>query len=380
MLSKIFTTVALAASLVSAQTFTDCDPTKRDDCPNPKAVGSKPVDIDFRKGANSFFKLADGTSLKYDNELGAVFSISKETEAPTISSNKYIFFGQVDVTVRAARGVGVVTSFVLQSDDLDEIDWEWLGGDATQVQTNYFSKGCTETYDRGGFSPVADPINQFHTYTIKWTPEQLDWIIDGTVVRTLKNTGVEGCSGYPQSPMQIKLGTWVAGRSNAPQGTIDWAGGLTDFKDAPFEGYYQSLHIEDYMGGRGAKEATEYHYTDLSGKWQSIKVVNNGEEVGGDDETTSKKTSSTAKPTSTKSTSSHTASRTTLTTVSSSASRTSHSSTVTPSSTSGPTSTTGNEVDNTTSASTSLSTGAAPTMAGNMAAMGAAALLGFLAL
>lgn len=29
MLSKIFTTVALAASLVSAQTFTDCDPTKR---------------------------------------------------------------------------------------------------------------------------------------------------------------------------------------------------------------------------------------------------------------------------------------------------------------------------------------------------------------
>ncbi|KAK4249425.1 glycoside hydrolase [Corynascus novoguineensis] len=382
MLSKIFTTVALAASLVSAQTFTDCDPTKRDDCPNPKAVGSKPVDIDFRQGANSFFKLADGTSLKYDNELGAVFSISKETEAPTISSKKYIFFGQVDVTVRAARGVGVVTSFVLQSDDLDEIDWEWLGGDATQVQTNYFSKGCTETYDRGGFSGVADPINQFHTYTIKWTPEQLDWIIDGTVVRTLKNTGVEGCAGYPQSPMQIKLGTWVAGRSDAPQGTIDWAGGRTDFKDAPFEGYYQSLHIEDYMGGRGAKEATEYHYTDRSGKWQSIKVVNNGEDAGGDDDTTttSKKTSSTAKPTSTKSTSSHTASRTTLTTVSSSASRTSHSSTVTPSSTSGPTSTTNNEVDSTTSASTSLSTGAAPTMAGNMAAMGAAALLGFLAL
>jgi hypothetical protein len=29
MLSKIFTTVALAASLVSAQTFTECDPTKR---------------------------------------------------------------------------------------------------------------------------------------------------------------------------------------------------------------------------------------------------------------------------------------------------------------------------------------------------------------
>ncbi|AEO58905.1 glycoside hydrolase family 16 protein [Thermothelomyces thermophilus ATCC 42464] len=387
MLSKVFATVALAASLVSAQTFTDCDPTKRDDCPNPKAVGSKPVDIDFRQGPNSFFKLADGTSLKYDKDLGAVFSISKETDAPTISSNKYIFFGQVDVTVRAARGTGVVTSFVLQSDDLDEIDWEWLGGDATQVQTNYFSKGCTETYDRGGFSPVADPINQFHTYTIKWTPEQLDWIIDGNVVRTLKNTGVEGCSGYPQSPMQIKLGTWVAGRKDAPQGTIDWAGGLTDFSQAPFDGYYQSLHIVDYMGGRGAKEATEYHYTDRSGKWESIEVINDGK--GSDDDTTtssktsatSTKATSTSKPSSSSSPSSshigHTL--TTLTTVSSSATR-SASSTDGAASTSGPTSTSGNEVDPTSTASQTVSTGAAPSMAGNLAAVGAAALFGYLAL
>ncbi|EAQ85079.1 hypothetical protein CHGG_09093 [Chaetomium globosum CBS 148.51] len=337
MLSKIFTTVALAASLVSAQTFTECDPTKRDGCPNPKAVGSKVVDIDFRKGANSFFKPADGTTLKYDDNLGAIFSISNEKNAPTIGSKKYIFFGQVDVTVRAARGVGVVTSFVLQSDDLDEIDWEWLGGDATQVQTNFFSKGCTDTYDRGGFSPVADPVNQFHTYTIKWTPEQLDWIIDGAV------------------------------------GTIDWAGGITDFTDAPFDGYYQSLRIQDYMGGKGAKEATEYHYTDRSGTWQSIKVVNNGEEAEDNISTssTSKATSTTKKPTS---------SATTLATVSSSASLTSANGTVTQT-TASPTQTTGDDEQSaTTAASETMSTGAAPSMAGNMAAVGAAALFGYLVL
>lgn len=373
MLSKIFTTVALAASMVSAQTFTECDPTKRDGCPNPKAVGSKVVDIDFRKGANSFFKPADGTTLKYDDNLGAIFSIANENNAPTIGSKKYIFFGQVDVTVRAARGVGVVTSFVLQSDDLDEIDWEWLGGDATQVQTNFFSKGCTDTYDRGGFSPVADPVNQFHTYTIKWTPEQLDWIIDGAVVRTLKNTGIEGCAGYPQSPMQIKLGTWVAGRKDAPQGTIDWAGGITDFTDAPFDGYYQSLRIQDYMGGKGAKEATEYHYTDRSGTWQSIKVVNNGQEADDDvTSTSSKATSTTKKPAS--------SSATTLATVSSSASLTSANGTITQT-TAAPTQTTGDEEESaTTAASETMSTAAAPSMAGNMAAVGAAALFGYLVL
>ncbi|KAK3901106.1 glycoside hydrolase [Staphylotrichum tortipilum] len=375
MLPKFLTTLAVAASLVSAQTFTDCDPTKRDDCPNPKAVGSKPVDIDFRQGANSFFKLADGTSLKYDNNLGAVFSISKETDAPTISSSKYIFFGQVDVTVRAARGRGIVTSFVLQSDDLDEIDWEWLGGDLTEVQTNFFSKGCTATYDRGGFSPVADPINQFHTYTIKWTPTQLDWIIDGTVVRTLMNTGVQGCAGYPQSPMQIKLGTWVAGRKSAPQGTIEWAGGLADFSDIPFDGYYQSLRIVDYMGAQGATEATAYHYTDRTGSWQSIKVVNGDSEAS--TSSSAKPSSSSAKPTSS-TTSKPAPSATTLTTLSVSHSATANGTVSSTSLT--PTGTSATGVSTTASSTQAVSTGAAPTMVGNMMAAGAAALLGYLVL
>jgi beta-glucanase (GH16 family) len=358
------------------------------DCPPDPAVGSKIVEVDFRKGANSFFKPADGTTLKYDKDLGAVFSISKGTDAPTIGSHEYIFFGQVDVTVRAARGTGVVTSFVLQSDDLDEIDWEWLGGDAAQVQTNYFSKGCTEVYDRGGFSPVADPINQFHTYTIKWTPEQLDWIIDGNVVRTLKNTGVDGCSGYPQSPMQIKLGTWVAGRKDAPQGTIEWAGGLTDFSQAPFDGYYQSVKIQDFMGGKGAKEATEYVYGDRSGHWQSIKVINDGSE----DKPSS--TSSTAKTTSTSASSkpTKTSTATTLTTVTSSSASASASVTTnsagskdkTTSASSGAsetsTGTSSSAASSVSTAPTGVATGAAGKVGGNMAAAGAAALLGYLVL
>ncbi|KAK3998367.1 glycoside hydrolase [Cladorrhinum sp. PSN332] len=373
MFSKLLkaTTVALAASVASAQTFTDCDPTKRSDCPSRKAVGSKPVEVDFRKGKNDFFKEADGTTLTYKSDLGAVFSISNEKQAPTIGSNKFILFGQVDVTVRAARGVGVVTSFVLQSDDLDEIDWEWLGGDAAQVQTNYFSKGCTETYDRGGYSPVADPINQFHTYTIKWTPEQLDWIIDGAVVRTLKNTGIEGCAGYPQSPMQVKLGTWVAGRKDAPQGTIEWAGGLTNFADGPFEGYYQSIRIVDYMGGKS--EATEYKYGDKSGTWQSIKVINGGSDA--EDTTTS------ATKTSTKSS---TSSATTLSTLTSSTASASSNSTSTSASASADATPTGSPTDGSNAAATqsqgSTPTSAAGRIAMNIGSVAAAAFIGYLVL
>lgn len=287
MMSKI-AAVALAATLVSAQTHTLCDPTKRDDCPNPKALGSKVIDHDFRTGKTDFIHDLPGTSTTYDKTEGALYSIKEAANAPTTASGPYIFFGQLDVELRVAPGAGIVTSVVLQSDDLDEIDWEWVGSDHTRVQTNYFSKGCTTTYDRGGYASVADAQDVFHTYTLKWTPTQLDWIIDGAVVRTLKNEGLSGCSGYPQSPMQVKLGSWVAGKEGNAAGTIEWAGGMANFKDAPFVAAYKRIRVVDYMGGQGAKEATEYVYTDRTGSWQSIKVVADGKTQGGSGNSTTK--------------------------------------------------------------------------------------------
>lgn len=392
MFSKLLTatTVALAASMVSAQTHSDCDPTKKTGCPNDPAVGATVYDIDFRKGANSFFKAADGTTIKYDSSLGATFTINKETDAPTISSSEYIFFGQVDVTVRASAGVGVVTSFVLQSDDLDEIDWEWLGGDATQVQTNYFSKGCTDTYDRGGFSSVADPINNFITYTVVWTPTQLQWIINGAVVRTLTNNGVASCEGFPQTPMQIKLGTWVAGRKNAPEGTIQWAGGLTDFTKAPFNGYYQSIKIQDFQGGSGpsTSKATEYIYGDQSGTWKSIKVSSDGKTSSGSSSSSASSSIAASSSHASSASSTHAASTTAKPTSSSAADSSSAATTLTTVSANGhasngtfSTSTTaGSTATSTGSVANPSHTGAAGKIVGNVAAAGAAALLGFLAL
>jgi len=272
MLPKFMTVVAVASTLqvVSAQTWTTCNPLEKK-CPNRKAVGAKPITIDFTKGKSDFFYEEQGTILQYDPADGAQFIITERAEAPTISSHKWIFFGQVDVVAKASPGKGLVSSFVLQSDDLDEIDWEWLGKDNDEVQTNYFSKGCTETYDRGGMHAIPNTQGKFHTYTIKWTTTELQWLIDGVLIRELKAAGLSGCAGYPQTPMQLKLGNWVAGQPGQPQGRIDWAGGLADYVGAPYIGSYRSIKVTDFMGGHAS--ATEYAYGDHSGTWQSIKVI-----------------------------------------------------------------------------------------------------------
>ena len=286
-------TIALAAS-ASAQTFTACNPLKKT-CPADPAFG-KQTSCDFTKGACSAFKEAEGTKLSYKDN-GAVFAIQTETNAPTISTGKYIFFGKVEVVMQAAPGAGIVTSSVLQSDDLDEIDWEFVGSDNAQVQTNYFSKGDTSTYDRGAYHPVGNPTGSFHTYTVEWTSTQVNWMIDGKSVRVLSAAAVGG--KFPQTPMQIKLGTWCAGGKNSPEGTRQWAGGFTDFSKAPFNAYYKSVSITDYAGKDSPANGgiKEYIYGDNTGTWQSIKVVKGD---GSSDDSSSSASSTKASATNTK--------------------------------------------------------------------------------
>jgi beta-glucanase (GH16 family) len=148
-----------------------------------------------------------------------VFTVAKQGDSPLITSNFYIMFGHVEFVIQAAPGTGIVSSAVLQSDDLDEIDWELLGGNDNQVQTNYFGKGNTETYDRSITYSVPNNHDTFHTYAVDWTADHVIWQIDGVTVRTLTPQTAD-TNQYPQTPMRIKVGAWAGGDSSNPQGTI----------------------------------------------------------------------------------------------------------------------------------------------------------------
>lgn len=166
--------------------------------------------------------------------------------------------------MKAAPGTGIVSSAILESDDLDEIDWEWLGGTATEVETNYFGKGNTSTYDRETYVQMADSQADFHNYTIVWTKETTTWMIDGESVRTLAYADANGGSNYPQTPMRVKLGIWAGGDPSNPEGTIQWAGGETNYDEGPFTAYIQSVSITNY------NPANSYTYGDLTGSADSI--------------------------------------------------------------------------------------------------------------
>lgn len=257
----------------SAQTHTDCNPLIAKCHADPALGSSFNWNFATQGESDSFSVLGYNDKITYDND-GAHFTISGSGDAPTISSNFYIMFGQVDIVAKSAPGIGIVSAAVLISDDLDEIDWEWLGKDNSQVQTNYFSKGDDTTFDRGGFSHVSTAQNEYHTYGIEWTASRVVWTIDGQIVRVLDNPG----NGYyPQTPMQVRIGSWSAGDPKNRIGTIQWAGGETNYTQGPFVFTIKSVNIHDYSTGK------EYVYGDHSGSWTSIQSVNGNVNSNADD-------------------------------------------------------------------------------------------------
>jgi hypothetical protein len=76
---------------------------------------------DFTAGASDDWKVTNGV-INYNGQ-GAGFTVAKHGDSPTIQTKEYFFFGTVEVKMQAAPGTGIVSSIVLESDDLDEIDW-----------------------------------------------------------------------------------------------------------------------------------------------------------------------------------------------------------------------------------------------------------------
>lgn len=253
--------LSLLASALVANAQSTCNPMKATGCAADKALGTSFAE-DFSSESSWFDKDNDTGEIKYGDD-GLELTLQKRYDNPGLMSKFYIMYGKVEAVLKAGPGTGIVSSFFLQSDDLDEIDLEWLGGDDTQFQSNYFSKGNVATYDRGEYHGVNQPQTEFHNYTIDWAMDKCVWYLDGQVVRTLANTTSQG---YPQSPMFLKMGIWAGGDSSNEPGTIEWAGGATDYSQAPFSMYVKKVVVTDYSSG------SEYSYGDQSGSWESIEA------------------------------------------------------------------------------------------------------------
>lgn len=92
-------------------------------------------------------------------------------------------YGRYESVIRGAPGEGVVSAFFththsqFNNDPHDEIDFEFLGQDTTQLHLNHFKDG-----NPAGSTYIDLPFDYTqgeHLYAFEWEPDAIRWYVDG---------------------------------------------------------------------------------------------------------------------------------------------------------------------------------------------------------
>lgn len=115
----------------------------------------------------------------------------------------------------------------------DEIDFEFLGKDLTTVQTNFYTVGAGS---REVIHPLGfDASDGFHEYVMKWGEAEIEWAVDGKVVRT--EARKEG-EAWPTKPMFLYSSVWDASYIDDGKWTGEYVG-----CDAPYVCWYKDVKV-----------------------------------------------------------------------------------------------------------------------------------------
>jgi endo-1,3-1,4-beta-glycanase ExoK len=148
-------------------------------------------------------KLSDGV-------LKLVFAKQKtkdrEYGCAEVQTKTRYSYGTYEVRLKSAAGKGLNSAMFtyvgpVSKQPWDEIDFEVLGKDPSQVQLNQYvdGKGGTEK-----FAPVEGGADQaFNDYAFIWEKERLRYFVNGVLVHTVTDT-----AAIPTHPSAIMLSMW----------------------------------------------------------------------------------------------------------------------------------------------------------------------------
>ncbi|BCD96208.1 family 16 glycosylhydrolase [Marinagarivorans cellulosilyticus] len=171
-------------------------------------------------------------------------------------------YGKFVIRMQAAKGSGVISNFFLWKDgsEMESIFWEEVDvevfgkNNATSWQSNIITGLGSKDYseDVHGDGNFAD---QYHTFTIEWTPNQVRWLVDGKVARTTAG----GQAGDLVSPAQVRLNFW-------PPDNTAWVGPWND-NILPLHMFVNWVELYSYSNGQFELEwRDDFDYFD-NGRW-----------------------------------------------------------------------------------------------------------------
>lgn len=177
-------------------------------------------------------------------------------------------YGRIETRLRApdrASASGYISSLFTYVNDLDEdsnrvweeIDIELEGGRPEAFQANLIygvnALAWSETREYGAWEDKIEvgPVDRWRVFAIEWLPEEINWYVDGALVKTLSAAQIDcdpECVGSQKHPTPIPvLATDIMMNFWIPNDTIQNVfGGNKALNKYPMRAQYDWLRIYQY--------------------------------------------------------------------------------------------------------------------------------------
>jgi beta-glucanase (GH16 family) len=139
-------------------------------------------------------KTADVSALRITavEESAGAYRSAKLTSQNKIS----VRFGRVDVKAKMPSGQGIWPAIWMLGDNIDEISWpgcgeidivEVLGQEPDRMYSTVHFTNSDNSLEsiQGESNNFGDLSSDYHVYTVEWTPEQIRFLLDGTMINEL---------------------------------------------------------------------------------------------------------------------------------------------------------------------------------------------------
>ena len=121
------------------------------------------------------------------------------TSAKLITKGKADFtYGRFEIRAKLPPGRGLWPAIWMLGSNIDKVDWPECGEIDIMEHVGYEKDSIFGTIHTKSYNHVintqkvkkifiADPYDSFHTYTIEWTPEKIDFYLDNTLYNHVEN-------------------------------------------------------------------------------------------------------------------------------------------------------------------------------------------------
>ena len=186
-----------------------------------------------------FYTDADSSNAMVKNGLLSIIARKEKHENSDYTSARLLTkgkaewtYGFVEIRAKLPAGVGLWPAGWMLGSNADEVGWPKCGEIDIMEHVGYkkdslFGTVHTEAYNhrnntqKGKIIFLDHPYSEFHTYALKWTPEKMEFLLDGNVYFQFANEHKTDAEWPFDKPFYLLLNMAVGGDFGGKEGVDD---------------------------------------------------------------------------------------------------------------------------------------------------------------